>query len=159
MPKIAIANRQKAVRVSPARLQRLIEFVARTERRRIVAVDLAVVAPAEIADLNRRYRRRARPTDVLSFDLSEAHSPGVVAQLVVCGDLAAAEGPPHGHRPGHELMLYVIHALLHLMGYADAPAAAAARMRARQAELLAAFLRRKARPRRRPIRRPAGRGE
>ena len=134
--------------MSPGRLRELIEFVTRAEGRRVAAVDLAVVGAAEMADLNRRYRRRAGPTDVLSFDLSEADSPGLVAQIVVCGDLAASQGPAHGHRPPRELMLYVVHALLHLTGHDDATASAAARMRARQDELIEAFLHARKRRRR-----------
>lgn len=126
--------------MSAARLRRLIEFVARAEGHRIAAVDLAIVDSTEMAGLSRRYLRLAGPTDVLSFDLSEAHLPGMVAQILAAGDLAARQGPRHGYEPRQELMLYVIHALLHLMGYDDTSVRGAARMHARQEELLAEFL-------------------
>ena len=99
----------------------------------------AVVDADEIASLNRRYLDRDEVTDVLSFDLSEAGSPDVSAQIVVCGDMAAEVGPRHGLSADDELMLYVIHGLLHLMGYDDAETRQAERMKTRQEELLAKF--------------------
>jgi len=51
-------------------------------------------------------------------------------------------------------MLYVIHGLLHLMGYDDGEHRSAARMHAREEELLAAFLSR--RTARRPDRKANG---
>ncbi len=123
-----------------ATLRRLVRFVASAEGRRVDALDLAVVGPDEIADLNRRYRARQGPTDVLSFDLSEPGADAVSAQLVVCADAAAVQGPFHGNTPEDELLLYVIHGLLHLMGYDDTTPRTAARIRARQQELLKEFL-------------------
>jgi len=82
---------------------------------------------------------------VLSFDLSDATSTGLSVQLIVCGDLAATEAAARGLRPTHELMLYVIHGLLHVMGYEDKSARGSVRMQARQEELLKQFLARGAR--------------
>ncbi len=139
MTRIDVSNRQKSLWVSASRLRRLVEFVAAAERRGIDAVDVAIVDADEIASLNRRYLGKDRETDVLSFDLSEAGSRGVSAQVIVCGDVAADEGPRHGLSAEDELMLYVIHGLLHLMGYDDADAEQAERMKTRQEQILAEF--------------------
>ena len=121
--------------------------MARAEGRRIALIDLAVVGSDEMAKLNRRYRGHRGPTDVLSFDLSDAQlsgpAGGVVGQIVVCGELAAAQGPRHGLTPQRELMLYVIHGLLHLTGYDDRSGRSAAPMHAREDELLARFVARR----------------
>ena len=140
--KILIGNRQKSVRVFRRRLAALIRFVARAEGRRIGMVDLAVVGAEEMAELNRRYLRHAGPTDVLSFDLSEGEEGPLDAQVIVCGDVAAAEARRQGLTPQQELMLYVIHGLLHLTGHSDQTAGRARTLRARQEELLWQFCRR-----------------
>ena len=142
---ISISTPAGGVGVSTARLRRLIEFVASAEGRKIAAVDLAVVSSARMARLHRRWRGAAGGTDVLSFDLSEPGSGCICAQIVVSAGAAARQGPRHGHSRAKELMLYVIHGLLHLTGYDDTTPAAAAKMLARQDHLLAAF----ARPQRR----------
>jgi probable rRNA maturation factor len=138
-PEIEICKRTRAVRVSQKRLRELIEFVARAEGQSLAAIDLAVVNDAEMKALNRSYLRRAGATDVLSFDLSDAEHVGLVAQIVVCGDLAVRQARLRGHSAARELMLYVVHGLLHLMGYDETTVRGAARMHAREDELLAAF--------------------
>ena len=142
-PTVAIVSTQSALRVPRKRLVELIEFVAAREGAPVAHVDITVVAGDEMALLNRRHLGHRGRTDVISFDLSDETTPGIVAQLVVCGDVAVRQGPLHGYRPGHELMLYVIHGLLHMMGYDDTSVRAGAAMHARQEELLTAFLKRR----------------
>jgi len=145
---VLIGNRQKAVRVFRQRMSALVRFVGRAEGRRIGTVDLAVVGADEMAELNEQYLRHAGPTDVLCFDLSEGEEGPLNAQVVVCGEVAAAEARRHGLTPQQELMLYVIHGLLHLTGHDDRRAGEARGMRARQEELLGRFCKR--------LRKPAG---
>lgn len=139
-PKVAISSAQKAIRVPRKRISELVAFVAKAEGCRIADVDIAVVDSARMAELNRRYLRHAGDTDVLSFDLSEAPKTGLSVQLIVCGDLAATEAAARGLKPARELMLYVVHGLLHLMGYDDQSVRGSVRMQARQEELLEQFL-------------------
>ena len=137
---MTVSSRQAALRVNRRRLADLVRFVARREGAELAAVDLAVVDEPAIAQLNRRYLGHAGPTDVISFDLSDATQRGIAAQVVVCADVATRQGPLHGLAPTAELMLYVVHGLLHLMGYDDQSVRGSARMRARQDEILDEFL-------------------
>ncbi|MCK4623722.1 MAG: rRNA maturation RNase YbeY [Phycisphaerae bacterium] len=136
---ITISNRQKRIDISASRLRRLVEFVATAEGHGIDSIDVAVVDSDEIASLNGRYLGKDEVTDVLSFDLSEAGSRGISAQIIVCGDVACEVGPRQGLSADDELMLYVIHGLLHLMGYNDAEDEQAERMKTRQEQILAEF--------------------
>lgn len=127
------------MRVPRKRLAELIGFVADREGADVAEVDVAVVGRVEMAELNRRYRGHGGETDVLSFDLSDASRIGLVAQIVVCGDVAVEQAGRYGTGVQGELMLYVVHGLLHLTGYDDRTARGAARMHAREDELLAEF--------------------
>lgn len=138
---MAICSSQKAVRVPRKKLAELIAFVARRQGAELVEVDLAVVGREEIAALNRRWLRRSGPTDVLSFDLSERNAAGLSAQIIVCGDVAAERAARRGAGVQRELMLYVVHGLLHLMGCDDTTARSAEKMHAREEELIEAFAR------------------
>ncbi len=144
-PTVAILSSQRAIRVPRKRIAELVDFVARREGASVAEVDLAVVSSREIAALNRRYLARDGSTDVLSFDLSEAGRRGICAQLVICGDEAVRQAGARGLRPQHELMLYVVHGLLHLMGHEDESIRGAAKMHAREEKLLAEFLTRRRR--------------
>jgi probable rRNA maturation factor len=139
-PRVAVSSGCRGVRVPRKRIAKLVTLVARCEGVRLAEVDVAVVPAVQIAAINRRYLRHAGSTDVLSFDLSEAPGEGVSAQLVVCGDVAARQARLRGLPTSRELMLYVVHGLLHLMGYEDATARGAAKMHAREEELLREFL-------------------
>jgi probable rRNA maturation factor len=136
---VLISSSQRAVRVDRARLARLLRFVARKEGFRLGQIDLAVVGKDEITSHNRRWLRHAGATDVLSFDLSEGG--GLSGQLIVCGDVAAEQAHLRGLPAQEELMLYVVHGLLHLCDYDDQTVRGAARMHAREEELLREFLR------------------
>jgi len=127
------------MRVPRKRIVELVEYVARREGVRPALVDIAVVTSGQIASMNRRYLGHGGVTDVISFDLSDETSEGLVAQIVVCGEVAVREAPLHGHGPQRELMLYVVHGLLHLTGYDDTTPRKAARMHAREEELLGEF--------------------
>ena len=136
-PTVEIVSSQEAVRVPRKRIADIVAKISRQEGVRLSHVEVAVVAGGEMAAMNRRHLHHAGATDVLSFDLSDDFTDGLVAQVVVCGDVAAREAPIHGHIAQRELLLYVIHGLLHLTGYDDTTPRLAARMHARAEELLA----------------------
>ena len=146
--KITISG-ASALGLTRTALRRLIRFVAAAEGRGIDHVDLAVVDAQEMARLNRRYLGRRGPTDVLSFDLSDAPGRPLSAQILICRDVVARHARRRGHSRPRELMLCLVHGLLHLTGHDDATPAKAAAMHAREEQLLAEFARRERRSRRR----------
>lgn len=138
---MTISSDQRAMRTPRKRLAGVIDFVCRAEGADVAAVDIAVVTAHRIAALNRRWLRHAGSTDVLSFDLTGPGDAGLVAQIVVCADVAVREARRRGHAAQREMLLYTVHGLLHLTGYDDTTPRKATRMRARQEELLDAYLR------------------
>ncbi len=138
--RIVISSTQKAMRVPRKRIVELIGFIARREKTKLADIDIAVVSGRQIAAMNRKYLRHAGRTDVLSFDLTGEGEESISAQIIVCGDVAVAEAAKRGGGPQAELLLYVTHGLLHVLGYDDTTARTATRMYARQEKLLEAFL-------------------
>jgi len=136
---VNISSSQTALRVPRKKITALVEFTASAESTPLDEVDIAIVTSRQIAALNRRYLQHAGATDVLSFNLSV---PGgsVTVQVIVCADLAVREARSRRVGPQRELMLYILHGLLHVMGYDDTTPQAAEKMYARQEELLEAFL-------------------
>lgn len=137
--RITVSNRQKIIPVDKAILRKLVRFVAEQEGCDIVSIDVAIVSADEIERLNREYLGREGITDVMSFDLSEPGSAGLDGQIVICADAAATQGRRYGLSIQEEMMLYVIHGLLHLAGYDDTSEALAGKMRTRQGEILRNF--------------------
>jgi len=136
---ITVANTQRRLRVPVRRVRELVSFVADAEGRSIGEVEIAVVGRQRMATLNEAHLGHAGPTDVLSFDLTGDRGDGVSAVIVVCADVAVRQGRRRGHAAWRELLLYITHGLLHVMGYDDATAGQAERMHAREDELLDTF--------------------
>ena len=80
-------------------------------------LELILCHDEAIRELNREYRGKDTPTDVLSFPLEE-EIPGLpLGSLVISVDRVRAKAAELGHDPQEELTLLFIHGLLHLLGY------------------------------------------
>lgn len=99
------------------------------------AGELSVVfaVDSEIKALNKKYRGKDRPTDVLSFPLGEK---GILGDIVISVERARAQAEAFGTSFKSEVELYIIHGALHLLGYDDETPAAAKAMRKKEKELL-----------------------
>jgi probable rRNA maturation factor len=89
-----------------------------TKARRVVGVrgDLSVriTSNAEMMVLNRRFRRKNKPTDVLSFP---SELPTLAGDIAISAEIAAANANRLGHSLETELKILILHGLLHLAGY------------------------------------------
>jgi probable rRNA maturation factor len=77
-------------------------------------VNVYITSNREMQDLNRRYRRKNRPTDVLSFP---SGMPGVGGDIAISLEIAAANAAEIGHSLATEVKVLILHGLLHLAGY------------------------------------------
>ena len=77
-------------------------------------VSVAFVSDARIRILNRAYRRKDHPTDVLSFPSEEADFLG---DIVIATGVARRQARAAGHAFGTEARVLALHGLLHLLGY------------------------------------------
>jgi probable rRNA maturation factor len=99
-------------------------------------VTLRFVDSAEGASLNRRYRRKTGPTNVLSFVYDDR--PGTVhGDVVLCLPLLRQEAAEQGKTLVAHCAHLVIHGMLHLQGYDHLRADDAARMEAHEVAILA----------------------
>jgi probable rRNA maturation factor len=101
---------------------------ARRVARRVLAaagldgleVGVRFVDDDEMRALNRAWRGKDRPTDVLSFSAHEGEPmPGlehVLGDLVVSLDTAKAQALSLGHTFDEEVAVLIAHGLLHLLG-------------------------------------------
>jgi probable rRNA maturation factor len=83
---------------------------------------IALVTDARMRILNRSYRRKDYPTDVLSFDgegrLRQGFgADGNVGDIVIAKGVAARQAREAGHSLQTELRVLALHGLLHLLGY------------------------------------------
>jgi probable rRNA maturation factor len=101
-------------------------------------LSIAIVDDPTIHSLNRQYLDHDYPTDVLSF-LLERDKGSLEGEVIVSLDTAARRAAEFGWSAADELLLYVIHGTLHLVGYDDQAEAARSEMRAAERRTLAIF--------------------
>jgi len=75
--------------------------------------------PAESQRLNRLYRHRDHPTDVLSFPLHDQTPDGkfYIGDIFICREIADRQARQRNIPPLQEYLRLVIHGTLHLLGY------------------------------------------
>ncbi len=101
-------------------------------------LSISLVTDRRIRRLNKAWREKDRATDVLSFSCGEVpRTPGarkMLGDVVISLDTARRQARPDGIR--HELARYLVHGMLHLLGYDHEKRADARRMARREMELL-----------------------
>ena len=83
-------------------------------------VSILLTTDAAVQELNRSFRRKNQPTDVLSFPAAPsdfAGAPQLAGDLAVSIDTAARQAAQFGHTLLVEVRILLLHGLLHLAGY------------------------------------------
>lgn len=80
-------------------------------------IAVQMVSAPEMTELNALYRKKAYPTDVLSFPAPhQFRTQGILGELVICAPTLVRQAEELGHRPEHELQVLLVHGILHLLG-------------------------------------------
>lgn len=95
-------------------------------------VNLVVIDDREMRRLNRRYRGKDKPTDVLSFSYEAGPGDAVVGDVYVSHETLARDARRLRVEASHLAVRIVVHGLLHVMGYDHESDADAARMERRE---------------------------
>lgn len=125
-----VINRQRRV---PVATRPLTEFLGRVRSTlRLGARDLTVcfISDASIARLNRTYRGKSGPTDVLSFPANghaarrcmclssiSPSSPSYLGDIAISPETARRNAARFGRTLPQELRILMLHGVLHLVGY------------------------------------------
>lgn len=101
-------------------------------------MEVVVLDAEPMRETNVQFLGHDYPTDVLAFALEDDLENGLLeGNVLVCPDVAAERAPEFGWDAAEELLLYVIHGALHLVGYDDHSPEDAPTMRAKEREYLA----------------------
>jgi len=107
--------------VDRRQLQARAEQVLRELERSDAELSIALVDDATIAGLNRTYRSKSGPTDVLSFSQLEGEhvelAGNLLGDVVISLETAARQARAAHHGLDSEVTRLLIHGILHLIGY------------------------------------------
>ena len=157
MYEIAITDSQDIMPLDSAMLRDVTQKTLSEEGVVSAVISLALVDNDTIRNLNRQYLNHDYDTDVLSFLLEceiasgDAHlqdrsQPGVrglgkriEGEIVISTETAVLAAARYGWTPPNEIILYLVHGLLHLTGYDDQSESEKLVMRSREREILRLF--------------------
>jgi len=103
------------------------------------SLDLAVylVAAPEVTRLNETFLRHKGSTDVITFDYAESAEPERLhGEIFICLDEAVCQARRFRTTWQSELVRYVVHGVLHLLGYDDRDSQARRRMKQAEDDLV-----------------------
>ena len=118
MIEIEIANQQSKLAVDRELLVQAAQAILQDHGPSTCRVSIAIVDDPTIHTLNRQYLQHDYATDVLSFVLEQSDDL-LEGEVIVSSDTALAQAGQYQSTPADELLLYVIHGLLHLVGFDD----------------------------------------
>ncbi|NDD05777.1 MAG: rRNA maturation RNase YbeY, partial [Proteobacteria bacterium] len=114
------ARIRKAIRTTLSQLPKTVTRKT-IKRGQKIMVSVSIVGTEIVRKLNRGYRGKNKPTDVLSFSRIEADSPEIpildIGDLVICLPIAKRQAKEYGESLGRELERLTVHGMLHLFGY------------------------------------------
>jgi probable rRNA maturation factor len=134
---LTVATRNAFVPARAELVRWLRAALPKAEQRRLV-VSAAIVGYARSRGLNRRYRGRDKPTNVLSFAGAGPGPDGTwqLGELVFCAPLVAKEAREQGKSARAHWAHLAIHGLLHLRGYTHERPGKAREMESLEVQLL-----------------------
>jgi len=118
-------------------MEKLFHLVCRRlgQNSEIISVGFECISAEEIQLLNKEFRSKNKPTDVLSFPLLDLKPGDIVTpegfpmdtnpetgrvelgDIVICQQVAEAQAKQRGHSVAREVAWLYIHGMLHLFGY------------------------------------------
>ncbi|MFH1894334.1 MAG: rRNA maturation RNase YbeY [Patescibacteria group bacterium] len=100
-------------------LKEVVKKILREEKNNL-DISIALVNPSEIKNLNKKYRKKDKPTDVLSFTYKDSlgRSPaGKAGEIVICPQIIKENAERFGESFKKEMARVLIHGILHILGY------------------------------------------
>jgi probable rRNA maturation factor len=80
-------------------------------------VNVLLTSSAEMKSLNRRFRGKDKPTDVLSFPAEPDAQKQCAGEIAISAEIAVQNARALGHSPAQEVKILALHGILHLRGY------------------------------------------
>jgi probable rRNA maturation factor len=139
--RIIITDTQKKVKLNQKRIrliaQKVLKMLAQPDD---TLVALSFVTGHRIKKANIRYFHKERITDVIALgyndSMAQSAYKGYLGDILICPYVAEVNARRYGNSFFRELTLYIIHGLLHLLGYDDTSCNAKNKMQRKEQEIL-----------------------
>lgn len=134
--KIEILNRQRIKRINLKRIKSYLKKIFTRLNISSKKISIVFCDNSFIKSLNKKFFKKSNATDVISFSLDDELDPDYMGEVVVSVEEATRIADKRKYNWEVELTLYLIHGILHLLGYKDARAADKKRMQRKEAQII-----------------------
>ena len=129
LPLITVCNRQKAVSIQTASVRRLVYFFLQEMKVRCKELCIHFVGVRTSSKIHAQFFDDPSPTDCMTFPIDNQF----LGECMICPEIALEQNPKDPH---FEISHYLLHCLLHLIGYEDIDKSKRAIMRKEERRLL-----------------------
>lgn len=112
---IGIYNRQKDLKIDKGSARALVLAALHCLKAPFKEITVYFVTEKQIAKIHDQFFQDPTPTDCISFPIDPEH----LGEIFVCPAVAIQYAKRRGLDPYNETALYIIHGLLHLLGFDD----------------------------------------
>lgn len=123
---IHIDNHQRALPIQKRLISKIVKEILLFLNVRCEEISIYFTTERVISELHDTFFQDPSPTDCISFPIDEQH----LGEIFVCPSVAIEYAKKHNLNPLNETILYIIHGILHLIGYDDLDPLSKKKMRA-----------------------------
>lgn len=116
MIRVTVVDEQDDLKIDPAQVERLVRETLKFEGGSYQEVSLIFANEKTTCQLHADFFQDPTLTDCMSFPIDP---PAFLGDVVVCPKAAFIYVEKHGGEVNYEVSLYIVHGILHLMGYRD----------------------------------------
>jgi len=123
------------------KIKNLISKILRMANLSAVSIGIAFVGPLKMSEYNKLYRKKNRPTDVLSFAYHKSKKPAqnIEGDIIICPAFVRSDIKGGDILFGEQLKRLLIHGILHLSGLDHVKETQAKKMFLKQEKILKAL--------------------
>ncbi|MFA4854208.1 MAG: rRNA maturation RNase YbeY [Candidatus Omnitrophota bacterium] len=134
--KITVKNLQNKLLISPVKIKKLILKVLKGEGiKESGYINICFADDPLIKKFNLKFLKTNSSTDVLAFNLNNnLENKILLADIMISTDTAIKNSRKFNTKPEYELMLYLTHGILHILGYDDRDKTQKKQMREKEIE-------------------------
>lgn len=112
---VFVLNRQKDLKLSTRRVKTLVSAILKEEGVECEEISIYFVSEKKISELHGEFFDDPTPTDCITFPIDSE----TLGEIFVCPKAAIDYCKRKGGDPLTETALYIVHGILHLLGYDD----------------------------------------
>ncbi|MFH1768153.1 MAG: rRNA maturation RNase YbeY [Candidatus Omnitrophota bacterium] len=133
---VRIKNLQNRKTINQSKIRGIITIILSYLKIPDKSLSLVLCDNALIRRLNRKYFNKNSPTDVIAFPLNDKFSPSFLGEIIISIEETLKNSRVYETSFNREFKLYLIHGILHLLGYSDRKNKGRALMEKKQEEII-----------------------